>query len=195
MKARIFVGLIALFLFCLGSTIAPAAIVNVDLFGNGGAGLRPGSENPPVPANSSGGEVGAGITFDTVTLQLTINIGWGTANGFTNLTGNATAGHIHGPTADPAPMSFNENAPVMIGLDSLPGWNPSASSGGFNGTVTLTAAQAQFLNEGRLYINVHTAANSGGEIRGYLIVPEASSLALIALGGLSLLPVLRRIRK
>ena len=195
MKARTTCGLVVLFLFCVGSTITRADIINIDLLGNGGIGLQPGSENPPVVNGGTGGEEGAGITFDTVTLQLTINIGWGVANGFTNLTGNATAGHIHGPTADPAPLSFNENAGILIGLDGLQGWNPSFNSGGFNGTVNLTAAQAQALNEGRLYINIHTNANPGGETRGYLIVPEPGTIALLALGGLSILPVLRRARK
>lgn len=159
-----------------------ADIIDISLQGNGGIGLTGGSENPPVVGGGSGGEVGAGITFDTVTLQLNINVGWGSGMGFTNLTGNATAGHIHGATASSAPASFNENAGVMIGLDSLAGWNPSGTSGGFSGTVTLTAAQAGFLNQGRLYINIHTSVNPGGEIRGYLIVPEPSSIALLVTG-------------
>lgn len=161
---------------------ASANIIDITLMGNGGIGLLGGSENPPVVGGGSGGEIGAGITFDDVTLQLTINIGWGSGMGFTNLTGTASAGHIHGPTLNPFPGSFNDNAGVMIGLDSLPGWNPSASVGGFSGTVLLTAAQTTALNEGRLYINIHTSVNPTGEIRGYLIVPEPSSLALLVTG-------------
>jgi CHRD domain len=34
------------------------------------------------------------------------------------------------------------------------------------GSATLTDAQAADLTAGRLYVNVHTAANPGGEIRG-----------------------------
>lgn len=166
----------------LSLSIADAAIIDISLMGNGGVGLRGGSENPVVVGGGSGGEIGAGITFDNVSLQLTINIGWGSGNGFTDLTGNATAGHIHGFTASPAPASFNENAGVMIGLDSLAGWNPSATNGGFSNTVSLSAAQATALNEGRLYINIHTTVNPNGEIRGYLIVPEPTSLALLATG-------------
>jgi hypothetical protein len=192
MKTRLVYGLIALMLACGGSTIARADIIQVDLLGNAGMGLLPGNENPPT-SGGSGGEVGPGIFFDTVTLQLTINIAWGSGNGFTNLTGDASAGHIHGPTADPAPISFSENAPVLIGLSSLPGWNPSAINGGFSGIVTLDSTQATWLQEGRLYINVHTVQNPGGEIRGYLIVPEPGALALIGLGGLGLLFASRRI--
>lgn len=194
MKSRILSVVIFLCLISGGVSAIRADIINISLQGTAGKGLLPGNENPPV-AGGSGGEVGSGILFDTVTLQLTINIGWGSGNGFSDLTGTATAGHIHGPTADPAPMSFTENAGVLIGLSSLPGWNPSATNGGFNGTVTLTAAQAMALQEGRLYINVHTSVNPGGEIRGYMIVPEPATLALFTLGTLSILPLLRRVRK
>src|ERR1043166_5080738 len=182
MKRNILSGLIAC-LVAAAFSGARADILDISLQGTAGMGLLGGNENPAVVGGGSGGEVGAGILFDTVSLQLTINIAWGSGNGFTNLTGNATAGHIHGPTTSPAPMSFTQNASVMIGLDSVPGWNPSATNGGFNGSVTLTPTQATALNEGRLYINVHTATNAGGEIRGYLIVPEPSSIALIVLGG------------
>ena len=161
--------------------LANAAIIPFDLQGTAGFGLLPGNENPAT-TGGTGGEIGAGIFFDDVTLQLTINIGWGSGNGFTDLTGDASAGHIHGITTDPAPTSFTENAGVLIPLSTLPGWNPSATVGGFSGTVTLTSEQASALPEGRLYINVHTAANPGGEIRGYLVVPEPSSMALLATG-------------
>src|SRR5947207_12598108 len=105
MKTGLVYGLIALMLACGGSTIARADIIQIDLLGNAGMGLLPGNENPPT-TGGSGGEVGAGIFFDTVTLQLTINIAWGSGNGFTDLTGTATAGHKPGPTADPAHTSF-----------------------------------------------------------------------------------------
>ena len=165
-------------------SIADAAIINLDLQGKAGPGLLPGNENPTVVASSSGGEIGAGITFDDVTLALTINVGWGSGNGFSDLTGPASAGHIHGPTTDPAPTSFTESAGILIPLDSAPfTWNPSATNGSATGTVTLTAGQANDLLAGKLYVNIHTGANGGGEIRGYLVVPEPSSFALLMVAG------------
>src|SRR5207249_6089410 len=85
---------------------APAQVTQFDLSGKAGAGLLPGNENPTVTnSTATGGEVGSGISFNTTTNVLTINVAWGSANGFSNLTGNATAGHIHGPTTSVAPAS------------------------------------------------------------------------------------------
>ena len=36
---------------------------------------------------------------------------------------------------------------------------------GFAGTITLTTAQADDLDAGRYYVNVHNAAHPGGEVR------------------------------
>jgi hypothetical protein len=163
---------------------ALATITQFDLVGKAGPGLLPGNQNTVISGvPGSGGEVGAGISFNDSTNQLLVNLGWGSGNGFTNLSGNANGFHIHGATASSAPASYNEDAGVIIPLDSLPGFNASATSGGLtNTTVTLTATQATQLFAGRLYINVHTPTNGGGEIRGNLLpVPEPAIGGLIAL--------------
>src|SRR5512133_3816754 len=75
--------------------VTQAAIVSFDLRGKAGTGLLPGNENATLAGTpGSGGELGAGIFFNDVTNLLTIDVGWGSANGFTDLTGNASAGHI-----------------------------------------------------------------------------------------------------
>jgi hypothetical protein len=165
---------------------AQANIIPFDLQGKAGEGLLAGNENGTVVGNAgSGGEVGAGIFLDDVTLELTINIAWGSGNGFTDLTGDAQAGHIHGLTS-PAPAGFTQDAGVLIGLNTLAGWTASASSGGFNNSgnpIVLTSGQATDLVAGRMYINIHTSVNSGGEIRGHLVaVPEPSTIGLFAVG-------------
>lgn len=91
------------------------------LDGSGGPGLLPFSENPPVIATSSGGEIGGGISFYTDTNILTLNIGLGSGKGFTDLSGPATAGHIHGNTTNLPPINFTENAGVINDLHSLVG--------------------------------------------------------------------------
>jgi CHRD domain len=161
---------------------AQAATLAVDLQGKGGFGLLPGNENATLAGTpGTGGELGSGILFNDVTNVLTINVGWGSANGFTNLTGNANGGHLHGPTASAGTAAFTEDAPVWIPLDSVTGWNPNATSGGFNGSVTLSDPQETALLQGRLYMNVHTPTNGGGEIRGNLVVvPEPSMVCYFA---------------
>ena len=62
------------------------------------------------------------------------------------------APHFHGPAAK------GENADVAVPIE-----DPKS---GAKGSATLTDAQAADLTAGRYYINVHTAANPDGEIRG-----------------------------
>lgn len=156
-----------------------AAIIQFDLRGAGGTGLLGSNENPAVVGGGTGGKVGAGVFFNDVSKGLTLNIGWGTGNGFANLTGAATGFHIH----NPGTASFTTNGGVIIDFIGLGIANTSASAGGlFNQTVTLTAAQETALLSNFLYVNAHTATNPGGEIRGNLVaVPEPTSMVLIGL--------------
>ena len=101
-----------------------------------------------VPANDSKGKGTADLTYDTTTKELTWTIR------FDGLTGPAMAAHFHGP-AEPG-----KNAGVAVPI----GQGTVASP--LTGKATLTDAQAADLMAGRWYVNVHTAANKGGEIRG-----------------------------
>ncbi|MEO5770504.1 MAG: CHRD domain-containing protein [Burkholderiaceae bacterium] len=172
-------------LFGLAATPAFALVTQFNLLGKAGAGLLGGNENQAVAVvGGSGGEVGAGISFDDANNLLTINVAWGSGNSFVDLTGAAAAGHIHGVTAGIAPASFDQNAPVLIGLNALPGFNGSATDGGFSGSVTLAAENVANLFAGQLYLNFHTATYPGGEIRGNMVpIPEPATYALM-LGGL-----------
>jgi hypothetical protein len=71
---------------------------------------------------------------------------------YSGLTGDATMAHFHGP-AEPG-----KNAPVIVPFKQI--------TTPFEGTATLTDAQAADFLAGRWYVNVHTAVNPGGEIRG-----------------------------
>ena len=187
---------LTLILACLSWTLAAhSSIIQFDLLGKAGFGLLSGNENGVINGTpGSGGEVGAGIYFDDVSNLLTLNFGWGSANGFTDLSGNATGNHIHGITAGMGIDSFTQNAPVLIAIDSLAGWNSSASAGGFSGGITLTDVQETALLNGQLYVNAHTAMNKGGEIRGNLVkqVPDAASTAILLGAGLCGLATMRR---
>ena len=157
------------------------------LNGNAGLGLLAGNENPAV-TGGSGGIGPGGISLDAATNTLSIDVRWGSGNGFTDLTGAAVAMHIHGPTADPTPAGFGQNAGVLVGLDSLTGFNDSPTNGGFTGTVVLTDAQEAAILSNQTYVNVHTAANPPGEIRGNLVAGSLATLTA-TLSAASGLPV------
>ncbi len=96
---------------------------------------------------------------------------------FTDLTGGATAMHIH-------TGGQMMNGGVEIGLNALPGFDGPATDGGFQGTINLTGTRADTLLAGNFYINVHTATNPGGELRANLVaqaVPEPTSIGIIGL--------------
>jgi len=168
------------------TTPAQAATIQFNLTGNAGTGLLPGNVVGPTDSTGSGGEIGSGIVYDDATNILSIDIGWGSGNGFTDLSGNVTLSHIHG-FAD-----ANSNAGVLYTLHTLPGFDVSATSGGFSGTVNIDEADEANLLAGLTYINVHTSEYPGGEIRGQLVVdssvvplPPAIYLFISGLPGLA----------
>lgn len=129
-------------------------------------GLSPANEVPPATGTGSGGEVFSGILYNTDTNVLSVALGYGSFAGFTDLTGVATAAHIHGPAATTAtapPIHDFVTAGQHIAA-------PTPTTGGLIiGNVTLSAANETSLMAGQLYVNIHTAANANGEIRGQLI--------------------------
>jgi hypothetical protein len=72
---------------------------------------------------------------------------------YSGLSGTPTAAHFHGPAQSGA------NAGVAVPI-------PNVATSPAQGSATLTDAQAADLLAGRYYINIHTAANPAGEIRG-----------------------------
>ena len=186
-----------------GFTPAHATLFDIDLSPGPGVALNLGanpynqdhaiglsglneSGMPPTPA--SGNEIGAGITYDDVSNQLSFDIGYGSALGFVDLLGPVTAMHVHGPgpVIFPAP---NINAGVQFGLAGF-----HTPVGPFSGRITgvqiLSAGQEQQLFNNELYVNVHSAFALGGEIRGQLIaVPEPDTLILLGFSSLALIRI------
>jgi len=76
---------------------------------------------------------------------------------YNGLSGPATMAHFHGPAAP------GQNAPPVVWLS--PKGEPVPPST-IEGQQQLTDQQMADLMAGKYYINVHTAANPGGEIRG-----------------------------
>lgn len=73
---------------------------------------------------------------------------------FSKLTGAATAAHIH-------LGAMGKAGNVVVALCG-------PCKNGMTGTATLTAALKKDFAKHLLYVNVHTAKNAGGEIRGQL---------------------------
>jgi CHRD domain-containing protein len=118
--------------------------------------LNSGQEPPPNTNESKALGV-AFVTFNADTGELCFSISYEDFN----LTSEETNAHFHAP----APPGVN--APVLVQLPT-PG-SPK------NGCVTppLTDEQRRDLFRGLWYINIHTANNPGGEIRGQVLPQSA----------------------
>ena len=103
-----------------------------------------------VPAVESAGKGQLQATLDTTTSQLRWKVT------YSGLSGPVMAGHFHGPAGK------TDNAAVAVGFKA-----PLDSP--ITGEATLTPAQMGELMDGRWYVNLHTAANPKGEIRGQVM--------------------------
>jgi CHRD domain len=110
------------------------------------AKLDSASETPP---NDSKGAGNAAVSLDTAAKKISWKIT------YSGLTGPATMAHFHGPA--PAGQAAGVAVPITPPLAS-----PAHGSAG------VTDAQIADLKAGQWYVNVHTAAHPGGEIRGQL---------------------------
>ena len=106
---------------------------------------------------------------------------------YSGLSGDLTNSHFHGPAAR------GVNAGVQVPIEA----GPLPKYGILSGAAVISDAQEIQLLDGLWYINIHTALNGGGEIRGQIdganIIPEPATLGLIVVGGL--VAVVRRRRR
>jgi hypothetical protein len=114
------------------------------------------SETPKIETKGKGA---LNASFDTTSKELKYTLT------FEGLSGPATGAHFHGPAAR------NQSAGVIAPIG---GANPSSP---VSGSITLTDLQAKELKAGKIYVNVHTAANTGGEIRGQVLHVTAKKAA------------------
>ena len=132
---------IMLVTLALGATIALAGSASADKMK---ATLDGKSQVPP---NTSAATGTADIDYDPASKKLSWTVT------YSGLSGPATAAHFHGPA------EADKNAGVAVAI-------PNAGTSPVSGSATLTDAQAADLVAGKYYINIHTTANPGGEIRG-----------------------------
>ena len=138
-------------------------------------------------ANAGAGTGSPGIGFATMSLNtdtnfFTWNITW------SGLLGTPTLMHFHGPALP------NQNAGVQIGT--------GVAGPPVIGNAIINASQEADLLAGLWYLNLHTTAFGGGEIRGQVLssatggagVPSLAPLGLATLCTLLGLAGLRRLR-
>ncbi len=114
------------------------------------ANVRGYFENPHVSSEVHGTGT---FTYTDATNTLDYSISFNQAIAL-----SAAGGHIHRGAA-------GSNGPVA---HPFPG-TPSATLTSTSGSVTLTDADQALLLTGGLYVNFHTAANPGGEVRGQIV--------------------------
>jgi hypothetical protein len=131
------------------------------------------NEEPPNASPGTGKAV-LTISGNFMTLQTT----------FSGLLGTTTVSHIHAPT----PVAGAGTAPVATQTPSFVGFPVGVTAGSYTQTFDMTmassyrpgyitanggtpagafAALKTALNEGKAYLNIHTALFPGGEIRGF----------------------------
>jgi len=113
------------------------------------ASLSGAAEVPPV---TSAGKGAAAVNVDPATKEISWRVE------YSGLSGPAAAAHIHCGAAAGA------NAGVAVPLGAAPNLaSPITGSG------AMTDAQMADLTSGKCYVNIHTGANKGGEVRGQLV--------------------------
>nr|WP_303541948.1 CHRD domain-containing protein [Sphingomonas sp. BIUV-7] len=142
--------------------------------------LSGAAESPP---NSSAGTGTGYVVYDDLAHTLQVQIS------FNGLTGQTTAAHIHSATA----IAGAGTAGVATATPSFPGFPLGVTSGSYNQLFDLTLASSYSqafvtasgsiasaetslisgMDAGKAYLNVHTTASPGGEIRGFLALQSA----------------------
>ncbi|HEU0246684.1 MAG TPA: CHRD domain-containing protein [Gaiellaceae bacterium] len=108
-----------------------------------------------VPTGATGLFTGKAIELDNDRGRLTWRLT------FSKLSGRAAAAHIHSGRVGKA-------GGVMVALCGQ-------CRNGQRGSVTISHAQIRTIRTGRTYVNIHTAKNGAGEIRGQVKASEAGS--------------------
>jgi len=160
--------------------------------------LSGGNENPATPSAGTGTGL---IDFDTTAHTLQVNIV------FSGLSSPTTASHIHCCVNPPGNAGVATTTPTFLNfplgvtsgtynmiLDTTQAssWNPAFITANGGTPLGAEAALAAGLAAGQPYLNIHTTAFPGGEIRGLLVLetsPNVPTLSEWALAGLAALLV------
>jgi hypothetical protein len=144
---------IGLFLVVAAMLAAPAAVFAAEPFS---AVLSPEAEVPPVTGNGSG-SANVSISDDESEISYEVS--------YQDLTGPVLAGHIHFGAED---VAGGVILPLTVGDSPFSGTLTEADFTPLDGGPQTFAAALEAIRAGQTYINLHTAAHQGGEIRGQL---------------------------
>jgi hypothetical protein len=157
-------------------TAAPLTVLAAEPFS---AALTPEAEVPAVTGTDASGDASVTISDDGTEVSYEVS--------YEDLTGPAQAAHIHfGSASDAGPVLL----PLEVGDSPFSGTITEADFAAVeNGPQTFDEA-LDAIRDGMTYINVHTEANPGGEIRGQLeALPDtaagvASTTSMLSLGSI-----------
>lgn len=171
---------------CIAAALSFAGAANATLFVAHLDGPTEGTISP--------GTGNATINFDPIAHSFVINAA------FSGLTSGTTASHVHAPTAVPGigTAGVATMVPTFVGFplgvtagtysmtfdtSLLSFYNPSFVTAQGGTAASAEAALLNYMTQGRSYLNIHTSAFPGGEIRGFLVaVPEAASWMMMLAG-------------
>jgi hypothetical protein len=146
------------------------------------------------PANTSPGIGSALVTINPVTNIMDVEVT------FSGLTAGTTASHIHCCTTLPlistagvaTEVPFFDSFPIgvtsgsythLFNLLDLASYNPAFVSANGGTAASAEAVLIGGLNARKAYLNIHTTAFPGGEIRGFLTaIPEPGTWLLTIVG-------------
>lgn len=151
MRSRLMIlGVIGL--LALTAPMALAADPPTAAFG----GALSGAQEVPAVATAATGEATVVISADNSTIWYVVD--------YSGLSGALAAAHIHTGVAGVAGgviLPLVASASPMVGSLTATNFTPS-------GAITTFAQAVAAIKTGAAYVNLHTAANPGGEIRGQL---------------------------
>jgi len=153
----------------IASAVLMAAIVasaNAIACGSDDSVTVPGSVTFGTTMNGAGENPAKNVPgVGTATIVKSAGVYTFTIN-FSGMSGPLTGAHIHGPAA------VGANANVIVPFSTTGAGTSGTLTGTFTSTNTAAISNDSLdvlMTNGNAYVNLHTAANPGGEIRGQLL--------------------------
>ena len=163
MRVRL-VSIIVIGLLALSAAPVLAAIPPTPAFG----GPLNGAQEVPAVATAATGEATVVISADDSTIWYVVT--------YSGLSGSLAAAHFH--TGAPG-VSGGVILPLVASASPMVG-TLTAANFTASGAITTFAQAVAAIKAGNTYVNLHTAANPGGEIRGQVVAKGNAHFATLS---------------